>query len=250
MGWIRPAPRNGARIALCIVAGISMLCCGGVLALGALVPDSADQNAFVNELDRLQELTAPAWTNVTGIISSVLMAVAPPVALILLVIPPSNRFFRKPAPTGPFGGYGQPYPGYYYVYPDSPSRPSPVHRAERRGLETPEVVERELRAGSACFSADPAGWGDWWRCPVVSRASGLSVRSAAACRVAPDLVGRLGGCGMPGRARPLYLRTTAAAPRGVAGRARTAACGVNERAVRRCSAASVSAGSGRRTVID
>jgi hypothetical protein len=116
--------RNGARIALTVVAGLSSLCCGGLVALVAFAPEPAQQSAFEAELSGLEQTTSPAWSDIAAVISGVFVGVVPLVVLILLFVPPSNTFFRKPAPTDSFGGYGYPQYGYYW-YPGSAAPPPP-----------------------------------------------------------------------------------------------------------------------------
>jgi hypothetical protein len=120
---------NGARIALCVTSGLWSLCCGGLVALTAVVPQQPESTAFGQELDRLEETSSPAWTEVAGTLSALVVALVPLAVLALLLIPPSNRFLRRPTPpawsTGyHFPGYGQYYGyGYYYGYPGQPGSP-------------------------------------------------------------------------------------------------------------------------------
>lgn len=118
----------GARIALCVTSGLSALCCGGLLALSAVLPDQPERTAFAEELSRLDEVTSPTWTYPASVISALVVAAFPIAVLALLLISPSNRFFREPPPAGAWPGYHHPeyghYYGYYYPYSGQPAPPA------------------------------------------------------------------------------------------------------------------------------
>ena len=115
--------RNASRIVTWVLGGLS-LCCSGLSLLGNAVNNAAAmQGTSGPEAEQLQrrldELT-PAWQQPVGLITNILTLVAMLAALILLALPASNAFFRKPAaagwmPPGPGSSYPSappPYPSY------------------------------------------------------------------------------------------------------------------------------------------
>ncbi len=99
-----------ARVLSCVAAGlVALLCCGG-LALAIASQSASRGSDLQSEVVRLTVDETPAWVA----LSSLLSVLAPPLALaalVLLLVPPSNRFFRPPVAPGayPYGGY--------YAYP-------------------------------------------------------------------------------------------------------------------------------------
>jgi hypothetical protein len=94
--------KNASRIVTWVLGGIS-LCCGGFGVIGTLfsgsmnfgstgdgVPDAA-------EIQRRLEDALPGWYFPLSTTTAILSLLALIVALILLALPPSNEFFRKPA---------------------------------------------------------------------------------------------------------------------------------------------------------
>lgn len=117
--------KNASRITTWVIAGIGV-CCTGLGAAGsaftgsmgstggANVPDPAEVQERVNE--------AVPWLEPSQMITNVIALLALLAVIILLALPPSNDFFRKPAqqwePPTPGGGY-QAYP----AYPQAPGAP-------------------------------------------------------------------------------------------------------------------------------
>lgn len=93
--------KNASRIVTWVLGGIS-ICCGGFGLIGTLfsgsmnfgsqegVPDAA-------EIQRRLEDALPGWYFPLSLTTAVIGIIALVVALILLALPPSNEFFRKPA---------------------------------------------------------------------------------------------------------------------------------------------------------
>jgi hypothetical protein len=104
-----------ARVLSCVAAGlVALLCCGG-LALAIAGQSASGGSKLQSEVERLTVDETPAWVTLSALAS----ALAPPLALaalVLLLVPPSNRFFRPPvAPSAyPYGGY--------YAYPAYPAQ--------------------------------------------------------------------------------------------------------------------------------
>ncbi|MEJ3743399.1 hypothetical protein WEI85_08940 [Actinomycetes bacterium KLBMP 9797] len=122
--------KNASRIVTWVLGGISLCCTGIGLAFTAAgnsmgmgsssngnMPDPAD-------VQRQLDDALPGWYTPISTIVSVLALLVMLVALILLALPPSNEFFRKPAPAWEPPVPGSAYPAYPQVPPASPSAPS------------------------------------------------------------------------------------------------------------------------------
>jgi hypothetical protein len=127
--------RNGARVTTWVLGGITLCCSGFGLAGTAITnsmnldssgttggPSSAEIESRLNEV-------LPSWYEPFSTGLSVLSLLALLGAIILLALPQSNAFFRKPAgvswdPSTPYpyppAGQQPPYPSY----PSDPSAPS------------------------------------------------------------------------------------------------------------------------------
>jgi hypothetical protein len=130
--------RNGSRITTWVIGGLS-LCCGGLGVAGSALTSSMNLESgggtgpSATEVERRLSDALPSWYNPISITLSVIALVAMLVALILLALPASNAFFRKPAghfdPSIPYPAYpgqpGQPYPGQPYPGQPYPGQPYP-----------------------------------------------------------------------------------------------------------------------------
>lgn len=132
LGLLNNRGKNPARIVTWVLGGIFLCCVGGGLAVNAAgnaftggvptdpnMPDPA-------QVQRNLDAALPGWYDPVSTLLSVVGLLALLAALILLALPPSNEFFRKPAaawePPVPGGGYGTPpMPGG--AYPGTPSVP-------------------------------------------------------------------------------------------------------------------------------
>ncbi|MFY1696907.1 MULTISPECIES: hypothetical protein [unclassified Solwaraspora] len=129
--------KNPSRIVTWVLGGIFLCCSGGGLALGAagsaLTPDTSGTDPNMPDPAQVQrdlEAALPGWYDPVNLLVGVVTVLALLAALILLALPPSNEFFRKPAvawePPVPGGGYGgvPPMPGGAYPsYPPAPGTP-------------------------------------------------------------------------------------------------------------------------------
>ena len=133
--------KNGSRIATWIVGGI-LICCSGIglvnNAAGGFIRGGPQNGNMPSpqDIQRRLEDALPSWYRPATTLLGVLALLALLVALILLALPKSNEFFRKPQPAwgGPGAGY-PPYPGYpqagqpqapgYPTYPSYPGHPQP-----------------------------------------------------------------------------------------------------------------------------
>jgi hypothetical protein len=100
---------NPARVVTWVLGGIALCCTGGSLALTGLTSsirmDTGD-GPDPAEIDRMLEDALPDWYPPVSLTLTVVALLALVLALILLALPPSNAFFRKPAQAF------QPPPGY------------------------------------------------------------------------------------------------------------------------------------------
>jgi hypothetical protein len=121
--------RNAARITTWVLGGLSLCCVGAGSAATALlssVDTTGSGTVSPAELQRRVDAALPAWYGPVTNTLAVLSGLALLGALILLALPPSNAFFRKPAPAGwtPTPPYpGQPYPGQPYPGQSYPPQP-------------------------------------------------------------------------------------------------------------------------------
>jgi hypothetical protein len=102
--------RQGIRIATWVVGGLAVLCfgCG---ALGGSV-GTRFSNAGTNQDPQIKAATQhvadsiPDWASTLGVVISVLLFLCLAGVIILLAVPASNAYFRKPEPPA------MPYPSY------------------------------------------------------------------------------------------------------------------------------------------
>lgn len=119
--------KNASRIVTWVLGGIS-LCCSGVSLAGSAFSNSMNFDSGQNdvpdasEIQRRLEDALPSWYTPVTITLAVLSLLALLIALILLALPPSNEFFRKPAPAWEPPVPGGAYPAYP-TYPATPSAP-------------------------------------------------------------------------------------------------------------------------------
>jgi hypothetical protein len=95
-GWWTRGGRTAARVAACVAAGFTALCCSGVIGLGALLGAGPDTSLLLTEAQRVQARATPGWVDVcenAALVTPVLCLAA----VVLLLLPASNRYFR-PAP--------------------------------------------------------------------------------------------------------------------------------------------------------
>ena len=128
--------KNPSRIVTWVFAGIG-LCCNGLSLLdsvpGAVTTSTTDGGPTDQQFEANLDAAMPGWFQpllTTLIVLTVLGLIA---AIILLALPQSNAYFRKPPvwnPAGPYpgypGAYGQPgYPAYGQPYPGQPGSSAP-----------------------------------------------------------------------------------------------------------------------------
>ncbi|MCW3813672.1 hypothetical protein ONA91_04265 [Micromonospora sp. DR5-3] len=116
--------KNGARITTWVVGGILFCCNGGGLvsnATGGLTGGGAPGGNMPSpeELQRRLSDALPSWYGPVTLLLGLLSLLALLAALILLALPKSNEFFRKPKPA-----WESPVPGGAYpAYPPAPGYP-------------------------------------------------------------------------------------------------------------------------------
>ena len=118
--------RNGARITTWVIGGISV-CCTGLGLAGTALTNSMNFGDTTGgpsqaEVQRRLDEVLPSWFDSVTVALSVLSLLALLGAMILLALPASNDFFRKPAagwdPSQPY-----PYPGGQPPYPGQAQQP-------------------------------------------------------------------------------------------------------------------------------
>ena len=142
LGVLNGRGKNVARIITWVIGGLAVCCFGGGIALGATGASNFGGGASTTNAPKPEDVQKavnaelPSWyTGVTTLLGLIgLIAVLG--AIVLLLLPPSNAFFRKPDPGLAIPGYpGDPaYPGYpgggapsggpaYPNYPADPGYP-------------------------------------------------------------------------------------------------------------------------------
>lgn len=87
--------KNATRIVTWVLGGIA-LCCGGLGLLASGLNMQTGDNFDQAELERLMAERLPGWYEPLSIATGIIEMLALIVALILLALPASNEFFRKP----------------------------------------------------------------------------------------------------------------------------------------------------------
>jgi hypothetical protein len=117
--------RNVARIITWVVLGIS-LCCGAVglggAALGGAMGGGNSSTTGIDqeELTRRIEDAVPGWYNAASYTLLAFGLILAIVTIILLALPASNAYFRRPEPV-----WEPPVPGAVYPPPAGPGQPGP-----------------------------------------------------------------------------------------------------------------------------
>jgi hypothetical protein len=123
LGIFNNRGRNGARITTWVLGGISLCCSGFGLAGTALTSSmnldstgTGDTGPSASEVSAALDRVLPSWYEPLSLVLSVLSLLTILGAVILLALPASNAFFRKPQP-----GWD---PAQQYPYPGQPAYPS------------------------------------------------------------------------------------------------------------------------------
>jgi hypothetical protein len=141
--------KNPARITTWVVGGIALCCIGFGLATSAAGNSFTMRGGGTNsnlpdpaEVRRQLDAALPSWYNGLSVTVSLIGLLALLAALILLALPPSNEFFRKPQPQWQ-APPGYPPPGYPppagYAQPGSPPPPPPSPGSPVTGYPQPGV---------------------------------------------------------------------------------------------------------------
>jgi hypothetical protein len=135
LSYFNSRGKNPSRIVTWVVGGISLCCLGlglGGTAMTRSMGTGSGTGPSQDEVQRRINEAVPSWYTPLTTTLSVVALLAVLGAVILLALPASNEFFRKPAAAGwepgmPYPqGYGQqqpPYPGQQAPYPGQPPYP-------------------------------------------------------------------------------------------------------------------------------
>jgi hypothetical protein len=131
--------KNPARIVTWVLAGLGVLCLCGAGVFGAASGPLLNRASTVNGVNPAQiqkDVTAaePSWLEPTQITLAVVSLLALILVIILLALPASNRFFRKPVidGVGPFQQYPQQSP-----YPQPPAGNEPPYPGQPPASDDP-----------------------------------------------------------------------------------------------------------------
>ncbi|MGX6604469.1 hypothetical protein ACWKSP_20390 [Micromonosporaceae bacterium Da 78-11] len=114
--------RNAARIVTWVIGGLSLCCVGAGLSGNALASSmnaGATTGPSQSEVESRINAALPSWYTPLSTTISVLVLLAILATIILLALPASNEFFRKPTaggwdPSVPYPAYPGQYPGGQY----------------------------------------------------------------------------------------------------------------------------------------
>jgi len=112
--------RNGMRVTTWVIGGLGALCLG-CATVGSVTGSAYQQNATGSHAAKINvNDVLPRWAEATSLTLGIASLLGLAVAIILLAMPASNDFFRKPRM-----GLDMGYPGYppLGVYPTSGVRP-------------------------------------------------------------------------------------------------------------------------------
>jgi hypothetical protein len=150
LGLLNGKGKNASRIITWVLGGLSLCCLGADLGGGALTRSlesgssgSTAGGPSTAEVQQRMDAATPSWAGAVTTTATVLILLAVLGAVILLALPASNEFFRKPAPGGfdPAAPYPYPYQGQAYPSPyPAPgynSQPSPYGPQGRPGDPAP-----------------------------------------------------------------------------------------------------------------
>ncbi|MFG2167855.1 hypothetical protein [Micromonospora chersina] len=87
---------QAARIMLAAVAVLLSMCCAGGSTIPSRSTGDSSELAFTTEVGRLTVATQPRWESALELPARAVAIVLPLVTLALLLMPASNRFFRRP----------------------------------------------------------------------------------------------------------------------------------------------------------
>ncbi|GAA1635275.1 hypothetical protein ACFQY4_45185 [Catellatospora bangladeshensis] len=93
--------KQWARVTTWVIGGIGLCCCGFGLAGQAMTASLTGGSAGgidQEEITKRLSEQMPDWTTGVSIVITVVQLLALLAVIILLALPPSNNFFRKPAP--------------------------------------------------------------------------------------------------------------------------------------------------------
>jgi hypothetical protein len=136
LGIFNNRGRNGARITTWIIGGIALCCSGFGLAgtaltssmdLGSSTTTGAASGPSADEVQAALDRVLPSWYQPLSTTLTVITLLCVLGAVILLALPASNAYFRKPAAGGWDPSQQMPYPGQpaYPTYPPQPGGTPP-----------------------------------------------------------------------------------------------------------------------------
>ncbi len=131
--WARRS--NAGRVLACLTAAGQALCCTAIMAwlsLNVSLLDAEGSDPYYDESFRVQYAAQPGWAKLLIPTATALLPLIGITVLVLLLVPSSNRFYRKaPTSTSPPAyplatpGYG-PAPGYPPPPPPGPGHAPPT----------------------------------------------------------------------------------------------------------------------------
>jgi len=122
--------RNLVRVAAVAVSGAALLCCGGFIGIG-IFADATPETGFSAQVSEQSTDAITAMQGFALVSGTLLSPLGAALALLLLVLPPSNRFYKGVPDAPPAGGQLAPSMTYdpktgAFVMPAAPPAPAPA----------------------------------------------------------------------------------------------------------------------------
>jgi hypothetical protein len=175
LGIFNNRGRNGARITTWVLGGIS-LCCSGLGLAGTALTSSMNLDTSTTgtnagptnaEVEAALSRALPSWFEPLSTVLTVISLLAILGAIILLALPASNAFFRKPQPAWD-PSQQLPYPGqpgyppqgqapYQQGQPYQPGQPYPQEQPYQPGQQAPDSGGLPPYPGQNPPSEPPSG---------------------------------------------------------------------------------------------
>jgi hypothetical protein len=144
--------RQAARVTTWVIGGV-LVCCSGIGAVGTAATSSmtfdTGNGPSASDVQRRLSDALPSWYTPTSVTLSVISLLAVLAAIILLALPASNAFFRRPAQAG--WDPSMPYPPPPPPHPGQPPYPAPQYPGQQQQPGQPQYPSQPQYPGQASY---------------------------------------------------------------------------------------------------